>query len=294
MISKIAVLAIVLSSLEASVSAAPLIYGTADSGERAASTLYSVLPETGAATAIGVIGFDQVDSLAFAPTGTLFGVGQNGAAKWVLLKIDLTTGAGTAVGATGLEIPFRDISFRSDGTLFGYTRPADRKLKSGLVYSINTDTGAATLVGNTVGGVDECAPVAFSSAGALYAVSGRNLTTIGANAGPVTALHYSSALGGSSSQANTLKFDPNTGTLWALFANGSNARTSYLAKIDVKTGDVGAVGRTLGGLRGLAIEQPRNINTVPLPSSLLFLITGVLALLGWNRWMRSRRSFVAN
>ncbi len=295
MIGKIATLAIVLSSLGVAVSAAPLIYGTAYSGAQGASTLYSISPTTGAPAAIGAIGFEQVDALAFAPNGTLFGIGLNGASKWVLLKIDLTTGAGTAVGPTGLEAPFRDLSFRSDGTLFGYARSADRKSKSGMVYSINANTGAATLIGNTVSGVDECAAVAFFSENALYAVSGRNLMTLGAaNAGPATVLHFSSNVGAASSQVSTLKFDRNSGTLWALYGSGSGTGKTYLAQIDVKTGNIADIGRTLPGLHGLAAQEPRIGFATPLPSSLLFLITGLLALLGWSRWSRSSRLSLKN
>jgi hypothetical protein len=292
LIGKIVVLAFVVSSLGTIAGAAPLIYGTAYSGPHSAATLYSISPANGAATAVGAIGFNQVGVLAFAPNGTLYGVGQNGAQKWVLLKIDLISGAGTAVGPTGLETSFRDIAFRSDGTLFGFARPLGQKSKAGLVYSINTSTGAGRLVGNVTGGFEDSAPVALSSENTLYTVNQRSLGTIAAtNAGPVTALHYSSAFGSAQSQANAVKFDSSTGMLWALVGTSGGAGGNYVATIDVKTGTVAPVGQTTAaGLRSLAIEPLVNgPPPAPLPSSLIFLVSGMLALLGWNLWARSRR-----
>ena len=293
MIRRMLILALLLGSLGVAGSATPLVYGTGYSGPYKGATLYSISPLTGSARAVGSIGFAQVGALAFAPNGSLFGVGQNGASKWVLLKIDLISGAGTAVGPTGLGTPFQDISFRSDGTLFGYVRSAAAQSKAGLVYAINANTGAARLVGNTVSGFDGDAPVAFSSENLLYAVNGQGLRTISAvNAGPVTLLHSSSALANSS--ANTLKFDASSGKLWAFVGNHGDSGANYLAQIDVKTGKVAPVGQTAPDLRGLAVLEPRAGDPVPLPSSLLFLITGALALLGWSRWSRSSRFLPKN
>ena len=293
MIGKMLILAIVLDSLGLAASETTLMYGTAYSGAHGATTLYSISPSTGAATKVGAIGFDQVGALAFAPNGSLYGVGQNGAGKWALLKVDLISGAGTAVGATGLDTPFRDIAFRSDGTLFGYA--SSQKTKSGLVYSLSTSTGAATIVGNITGGVGDGAAVAFSSENVLYTVNEQGLRTISSqNAGSVTALHYRSPVGNASARANAVKFDVNSGTLWALMGNNGAANNTYLANIDVKTGNVAAVGQTGTELRSIAV-QPHLINPPgPLPSSLLFLITGALALLGWNRWGRSSRRLLRN
>src|SRR5437764_837727 len=89
LISKTVSLVLGFSILGSVAIAAPLIYGTAYSDPHSASTLYSLSATTGAATSVGAIGFSQVDALAFAPNGNLYGIGQNGADKWVLLKIDL-------------------------------------------------------------------------------------------------------------------------------------------------------------------------------------------------------------
>lgn len=272
-------------------SATPLIYGTADIDPEYASTLYSVQASDGAATAIGPIGFYQVGTLAFAPNGSLYGIGKNGANKWVLLKIDLISGAGTAVGATGLDVPFEAITFRSDGILFGYSRRTSAKANGGSVYLIDTGSGAASFVGNTNRASDDCAAVAFSSEKALYAVGQRGLETIGlTNSASKMGLRYSPSFGSTQAQVNAVKFDASSGILWALVQTRGNGNTTYLATIDPKTGNVAQVAHTNVQLNAMALE-PRDFgNPAPLPSSLLFLVTGALALAGWNVWARTRRT----
>jgi len=58
-------------------------------------------------------------------------------------RINLTTGAVTVIGSTGIQAG--SLRFGSSGTLFaGGTGP-----EAGNLYSINPSNGAATLVGNT-------------------------------------------------------------------------------------------------------------------------------------------------
>lgn len=282
--------AVIVSSLANAAGAAPLIYATTYAGPHA-SILHSIQPATGAATAIGPIGFGQVGALAFAPDGSLYAVGKNGADKWVLLKIDLVSGRGTAAGPTGLDLPFHDIAFRADGKLFGYVRRSSANSKSGSVYLIDTTSGLASFTGNTEAASDDCAPVAISSDKALYSVGQRSLENIGAtNSGPKIALHFSPSFGSAQVQASTVKFDAGSGMLWALMQTGGGASGNYLANIDLKTGNVSALGPTTEAFHGLAVLADLHpLNFAPLPSSLIFLLTGALALAAWNLRARYRR-----
>src|SRR3954447_14076595 len=81
------------------------IYGSAEIGG-GASTLYTIDPNTGIATAVGTgIGFDRVGAIDFDPsTGILYGMGATDIFQ--LIKIDTTTGVGTPVGPTGLSYTF--------------------------------------------------------------------------------------------------------------------------------------------------------------------------------------------
>ena len=63
--------------LATSAGATPSLFGSAFFGRDGASTLVSLDPATGAATAIGLIGFERVSALAFDPTtGVLYGTGE--------------------------------------------------------------------------------------------------------------------------------------------------------------------------------------------------------------------------
>ena len=141
------------------------------------------------------------------------------------------------------------------------------------------------------GGFEDNAPVAFSSESVLYTINHRSLGTIAAGNGSLLAdLHYSPSFANSAAQPSALKFDSSDGMLWALVGNSGAAGGNYLAKVDVKTGTVAPVGQTAPALRTLAVE-PHDFTPPPgaLPSSVIFLISGVLALLAWNFWSRSRR-----
>lgn len=88
------------------------VFGIALAVSASAATLYatdvdedvlvSLDPTTGVGTAIGPLGFDQVNSLAYVPElDQLFGI------DWVtnqLLTIDRTTGAATAMGPAGFMV----------------------------------------------------------------------------------------------------------------------------------------------------------------------------------------------
>lgn len=83
-----------------SFSPAGTLFAAADYRRRwphgAAQTLITVNTTTGAGTIVGPIGFGDVDAIAFAPDGTLFGA--NAGRQALLIRIDPATGAGTGVG----------------------------------------------------------------------------------------------------------------------------------------------------------------------------------------------------
>jgi hypothetical protein len=102
------------------------------------SDLYRVDPNSGATTSLGNTGF-AITGLAQDPTsGILYGVSNNKSpiAPKTLLTINPATGAATQVGPLGLTIA--DITFDSQGRLFGWSEEDDN------LASINKQTGAAT------------------------------------------------------------------------------------------------------------------------------------------------------
>lgn len=270
----LAVLSIVSS---AAAQAQTRIFGSAYTGGAGAATLYSINPSTGAATAIGPIGFNRVGALDFSPGGVLYGVGFNGADS-VLITINTGTGAGTLVGALGIGTATQDIAFRSDGTLFAYA--------GGTIYTINTSTGVATTVGNT-GNFPDGNAIAFRG-GTLFlgnTTGGTNgsLQTVNQTTGAVTLVVDFAYGAGFNTAANPrpggMKFDPATRTLFAAIIEGNGGAGPFLLGIiDPVTGAVTDVGTTVTGLDGLAILPAPG--AVPLLSGATFaaLIAMMLAI----------------
>ena len=129
--------------------------------------LFQIDLSTGAATPIGPVGFAGVESLAFGPNGTLFGVDTD---RNILISVNPATGQGTAIhpltsrGAV-LDVASTGLKFASDGTLFLTTHNAGSTSFS--LYSVNPATGIATFVGSLAGNV---ADVAGAQDGTLCAL----------------------------------------------------------------------------------------------------------------------------
>jgi hypothetical protein len=251
---------------------AEILYGADGANANPATVLLSINPATGVATPIGPIGF-AVTGLAFSPvTGILYGStgGNSPVSPNSIITINRFTGAGTLVGTTGLGSPVADLSFRSDGTLFGWSEATDD------LVTINTTTGVATVVAdstlNTSG-----SGLAFSGAGALFfAGDGGSLHTIS----PTTGLVTSTVALGAPGRMNALAFNA-TGTLF-----GTLAGTLYT--IDPTTGTVTTIGATAANID--AIVFAAGPNPAPTLSEWNMILLGLL-LAGTAMWaIRKRRA----
>jgi len=131
---------------------------------QSADFLMTVSTTTGAGTIIGPIGFGDVDSIAFSPDGTLYGVDtftDN------LIKINPTTGLGTIVGPVGFPV-IEAMDFSPDGTLFATDVSSPQGGPSTLL-KIDTTTGSGTAIGSI--GFNTVSGIAFASDGTLFGVS---------------------------------------------------------------------------------------------------------------------------
>ncbi|MDJ0849671.1 MAG: WD40 repeat domain-containing protein [Myxococcota bacterium] len=91
---------------------------------------------TGDVATIGSMGIDQVQALAFAPDGTLYGWDGNEG----LLTVDPSTGTATDVdAAVGGTFAIQAIEFSPDGTLYG---------AQDALFTISTADGSTTEVGS--------------------------------------------------------------------------------------------------------------------------------------------------
>jgi len=288
-----AVAFLLLVAVGTRVSHAGPLFGTAYQPPVGETTLYSIDPGTGAATPIGPVGFLRVGAIAFSPTGALFGVSRDATTgETILIAINTTTGAGTLVGplgSTGLQAQF-DISFRSDGTLFGVgfgSTVVD-------IVTINTSTGVAT----EVGGTGFAAPgngLGFSIAGTLFHVDADpmplggdgTLYTIDQSTGaatPLAPLTFSGFPLLDFPRINALTSSPD-GALFASVNDGGGASgPNYLGILNPGTGVVTFVGESVVGLDGLAFQT-----VIPEPASVLvwstIALVGVGVTLG-RRWRR--------
>jgi exosortase sorting signal-containing protein len=229
---------------------ATVIYGSVFSGPEGASTLWAFSPgaaPTSFARVIGPIGFLRVGALDFSPGGTLYGVGNN-SIETFLITINVTTGVGRTVGSLGLgDISVQDIAFRpSDGTLFAFAQ--------GDIFTIDTTTGAATLVGDAAVGFPFGNSLAFQGT-TLYYANESNLYTINQSTGVATVVRpivYKPAFG-TFPRPPAMKFDPGNGTLWMSVVGGSNAIQDSLGTLDPATGQTTVVAPLPPTTDGIAV-----------------------------------------
>lgn len=230
---------------------------------------------TGVGTSIGTgTGFSDLDGLAFDGAGRLWAVNDD---TNQLVRIDTTTGVGTAIGS-GFGSGYNDmgLAFGADGTL--YMASANSAGTDGNLYTVDTTTGTATLIGDLRPSSSlRVRSLAFTG-GVLYGwtnvdtlVSINTTTGLSTNIG---AFGFPSPTAGQ----DGLDADQATGLLWAL--SEEENRTYTLNKL---TGAATIVATSLtcdgaacydrGGFNGLAISP------VPEPGTLVLSVLGLAGLL---------------
>jgi hypothetical protein len=140
--------------------------GSLYGGKFQGSTLYQINPATGTLTTVGTSSISYYDF--GSTTSGVYGLDEN----LNLYFVNPTTAATTLIGPTGLHLPSGFWIGASSGSNTLYFTMA-RMNSPELLYSINTDTGVATEIGNT--GVANLGAIVFEN-GALYAGSGASGT----------------------------------------------------------------------------------------------------------------------
>jgi hypothetical protein len=272
--------------------------GAGDSSSRAVvganeTSLYEIDPDTGQATLIGGTGFFLCTGMDFHPvTRVLYAVcAPDNIFKSVqtvlqpdfyLVRIDIRTGAATPIGITGVLPsglgPIADISFRSDGTLFGTAGKGTITLGT-----FDLKTGLFTQIGPAV--VDaQAGGLAFSPSDVLYSAD----TSF--DASKVLLQMLDQATGGANFIANlnlqlnqdqfpdvtSMDTNPADGLLYAylfdqslhvVFSSDTSTQKSLetpeIVTIDPKTGDVEFRASTIDGVTAIAfLDEARNIPTM--------------------------------
>jgi hypothetical protein len=243
------------------------------------SSLYILNPATGAVVSVvGPIGF-AVTGLAVHPaTGVLYGSTSRASlnSPGSLIRIDKTTGAGTVIGGFGIGTQsMADLTFTSDGTLYGWLEPSADDL-----HTINLTTGAATSVGNS-GLSTSGSGLAAGPGDVLYFTgdgSDGTLRTVNRTTGITTVVANLTGSPPPDDSIGALAFSPG-GALYGVHID-TDENTSRLITINPATGAITLVGATVNDLDAIVFDgslaPPPPPSTLPVPA----LSPAVLVLLG--------------
>jgi WD40 repeat protein len=242
------------------------------------SNLYSISTSDASLTLIGNTGISSPGTIEFSPNGTLysFSVGSNS----TLYTINPTTAAATLIGPLDLNFAYEGgLAFSPSGIAYGVNGD---NANNPQLFTLNLSTGEATVVGTISGASRDINGLAWRSDGKLIGISDfdnslvvidpttlgiSTLATLNVSAGTVggmTAIGSSGYFSTGGSGSNQLySFDLFTGSYNLIGSFPSNIGTGI-------------------GISGLA-ETPSG---VPEPSTMLFLGSGLLGLIGFRRKFR--------
>ncbi len=267
--------AVLLSLFAPTAGAGPTGYAaTFDPTSADSYRLLSIDLATGATTAVGRIGFFDVEGLAVAPEGTIYAVADG---NKTLITINPFNGHGTAVGGqngnlglTGQGVGQFDsldfgLTFSCDGSLWLSSDTTDK------LWSVNRNTGKATLVGSLgkhmsglAANADGIYGIGTTGDDGLYRID-IGSATAAATVSP-SATRIGAGLGGQASSVDAgLDFD-SSGVLWAILDHSppENNRPSDIVQIDLNTGAARFIATTLPEVEGLAIAPVRPCG-LPMP-----------------------------
>ena len=152
-----------------------VVYASSGFGGTSPGSLFTINPNTGAATLVGSTGFGAVPALTFDRDGTLFGSGGVApttpfpTAGNTLITIDPHTGTGSFVGfyGTGIDGMAGLAVDPKTGTLYGVGTEFMSNGDFTNLFTIDKQTGAASLLGPLQGLPSGAVPtgLAFDSAG---------------------------------------------------------------------------------------------------------------------------------
>jgi len=300
------ILIILLTVASTTLSAAPVAYSiNSDSGSGDADGLYRIDMATGTDTRIDTVQSllvtrIDVEGLAFAPDGTLYGIDDDTLNLFPISTVNATVDSSKEVHISGLP---------SAGNDFGMTFACDDNLYVSSVarrslYRVSLD-GDATLIGSEGSlGVKISAIAAFGDPVRLFGLGNGidgdgitdtpNLYEIDISTGVATEIGALGALAGAYSEGG-LAFD-DSGQLWAITDRRQLSLPSQIMKIDIATGSASEVKATAEqGFESLAIAVPGGCIVADSPAgeyrgvptlnpfgllliSILTLLTGVVAI----------------
>lgn len=243
---------------------------------------------TGSSQVIGRMGFFDVEGLAMAADGTLYGVSDQ--SPKTLFTIDTSFGRGTAVGSGNNNLGVAGEGVGSFDSLdLGLAFTCDGRLwmssdTTGKLWEVNRNTGAARLVGNMGAKISGLA----GTADALYGVgieSDRGLFKINVDTAQATRVGQVPNL---APYVDAGMDVDSAGNLWAVLdydpppdsRPGDSGKQSDLVKINAQTGAFTYVSKTFPEVEGMAIGRVPACALVagPVPAIPVNDLRGLLAL----------------
>lgn len=242
---------------------------------------------TGSTTTVGRMGYFEVEGLAFAPEGTLYGVTDT--QEHTLVTIDTLTGRASAVGGRNDNL---GISGQGSGQFdsfdLGLTFSCDGRLWlsseiTGQFWQVNRNTGEATLVGNLGANISGLAATANGVFG-ISPTTGQGFYKINLETGRAERI---GGLGNISPFVDAGMDADSTGNIWAVLDYNPPPdsrpedfnRQSDLVHIDPVTAVAAYISKTLPEVEGLAISPVANC-AVPSPG--VAMASPIPALSGQN------------
>lgn len=267
-------LVFLLSLVTTTLAAAPIGYSiNSDSASGNADSLYRINLETGAETLINKVtslgeSRSDVEGLAFAPDGTLYGI--NDSSPRTLFPLNPDNGivfSSQEVPVSGLQTGGNDfgMTFACDGNLYVTS------IAKGALYQVNLD-GTTNLVGsegslnvkiNALAAFGENPVVLYGLGNGMdenQQITTPNLYTIDVATGIASLV---GPLGGSAGKYSEggLSFD-DSGQLWAITDRRALNLPSQVMKLDRFSGTASDVVQTTeAGFESLAISVPRGCAT---------------------------------
>lgn len=236
----------------------------------APGTIYDINLDTGVLSNARNTGLNNLAGIAYSPDGILYGLTTvNGTPTGnSLYRINLATGASTLVGRTGLtDIAEGDLCFSPSGVLYGLANGQGGGPNKPQLFTINTTTGQATVVGPIKpdgSNLRDPSAAAFTPDGRFFIIDDYNSEFLEVN--PSTALimygrpmPFVGITGG-------LIFDATTGLFFAADGKGSSGG---LSTYNLSTGQYVEIRRFSPSLAGLTI--------IPEPQATILCATATTA-----------------
>ena len=276
-------------AIASSRASAAVMFGATSAG--GPGELYTLNPANGAMVSdlgplhdAGNVNY-PITGLAFHPTtGVLYGsTGNAGAVDALLVTINPITALVTVVGSFntgvtnsgGTPATMADIGFNSAGNLYGVSSIGGPNL-----YTINTATGQATIVGpngastSTTGG-----GVAISGSGTIFGTpTSARFGTYNSVGGAYT--NISNPVKPAGGAYGALEFNPDNGVLYGLNVGSGSPPPTHVVTFDTSTGAITDLGASVQSLDAIAFQ-------VPEPASFAMLTVAATVIAGTKRRRRT-------